>query len=189
MVILHLRVVLLCIAYHITYLGFLGSPLGPLAFDGLGWLLLVGLDLGALVCLVCIKWSGYYLFLTRGVVLLSLSILINPSTASRDGQVRLAWTALGWIGVVLDFVVAVNLVTQHIRVKPVPPDSFPCSSPPLSVKVETADLPDTECSICLESIGNAYARLPCGHVFHLRCAELWHARGSETCALCRQPSF
>ena len=43
-----------------------------------------------------------------------------------------------------------------------------------------------ECSICLATMyGHECIKLPCGHVFHEKCALRWRET-SKTCALCRQ---
>ena len=44
------------------------------------------------------------------------------------------------------------------------------------------------CSICFEDLSGPCARLQCGHVFHIQCADQWYQvqrSGKEGCALCR----
>ena len=48
----------------------------------------------------------------------------------------------------------------------------------------------SECAICFEVLGAAFAQLNCGHSFHAVCAKRWHAAqpaGRECCCLCRAP--
>ncbi|CAE7411028.1 PJA1 [Symbiodinium natans] len=43
---------------------------------------------------------------------------------------------------------------------------------------------DFHCPICLSDHGQLLVRLPCGHLFHCSCLQLWK---HETCPLCRCP--
>jgi hypothetical protein len=42
------------------------------------------------------------------------------------------------------------------------------------------------CAICIDTVETAdgYARLPCGHVFHVVCVDVWKAF-DESCPICR----
>lgn len=44
---------------------------------------------------------------------------------------------------------------------------------------------NTECPICLESVGGADVTLKCSHKFHKECIDTWLAHTSQGCPLCR----
>lgn len=54
---------------------------------------------------------------------------------------------------------------------------------------EEGDAKEQYCSICLEKfvVGSSVVRLPCSHMYHLRCVSRWLER-KDACSLCRMPS-
>ncbi|BCS18870.1 RING finger protein [Aspergillus puulaauensis] len=67
---------------------------------------------------------------------------------------------------------------------------MPCYFGSRDLTSNPGNLPDN-CVLCWEKLGPeaSYRRLPCSHIFHLSCIDLWLCEEDASCPLCRKTFY